>query len=215
MDQLSQKNKIWTWLAVVDLLILNLGVGYLLYKAQSPSSLSPTSITPPLVQNVDECGPDCQAYIDSKILKSTPKPTPIPTPTPRSAAASPRAKVRTTSYVPIPSSGSTALNDWTNLPGTDFYFNPANYPGLVEARFEANIHLTNGNGTAYVRLYDVTHSIGVQGSEAHSDLQVSTAVDSGWVNFWSGNNLIRVQAKSLTADTAVFDGGRLRITVEN
>jgi hypothetical protein len=117
--------------------------------------------------------------------------------------------------VTIPGSGTTMSNDWVNLAGTEFYFNPADYPGLVEVYFEANIRLYNGNGMAYVQLFNATSGVGVQGSDIQTNSQIDTVVTSGKVTFWAGKNLIRVQAKSLTADTAIFSSGRLRIVAEN
>jgi hypothetical protein len=126
-----------------------------------------------------------------------------------------KTKIRTVQYVTIPGSGSTSANVWTNLAGTEFYFDTADYPGLIEIYFEANMRLVNGNGRAYVQLYDATHGIGVQGSDVNTTSQTDTVITSGRVSFWAGKNLIRVQAKSLTADTAVYNSGRLRIVTEN
>jgi len=89
------------------------------------------------------------------------------------------------------------------------------YPGLKEIYFEANLKLFNGNGIAYARLYDSTHGIGVQGSEVQTSSQANTVVESGKLSFWGGKNLIKVQSRSLTADTAVYNSGRLRIVMEN
>ena len=115
----------------------------------------------------------------------------------------------------IPGNGSTVTNGWTVLSGTEFYFDLGDYPGLKEIYFEANLKLFNGNGIAYARLYDSTHGIGVQGSDVKTTLQTDSVATSGKVSFWAGKNLIRVQAMSLTADTAVYSSGRLRIVTEN
>ena len=73
----------------------------------------------------------------------------------------------------------------------------------------------NGSGLAFVRLYNETHGVGVQGSEVQTNQQKDAAVVSGQVSFYQGKNLIKVQAKSLTADTAIFTSGRLKIVTEN
>jgi hypothetical protein len=127
----------------------------------------------------------------------------------------PKAKTRQVSYLPLPGSGSTLKNDWDTLSGTDFYFDTKDYPGLVAIYFEANVRLFNANGTAFFRLYDSTHGIGVQGSDINTKSQTGDAVTSGQLSFWTGKNLIKVQAKSLTADTAIFTSGRLKIITEN
>lgn len=105
--------------------------------------------------------------------------------------------------------------NWVDVAGSDFYFNPADYPGLVAVYFEANMKLVTGSGRAYVRLYDSTHGIGVQGSEVVTQAGTDTLVESGQLNFWAGKNLIRVQIKSLTTESTVYNSGRLRIVTEN
>jgi len=193
-------------LVIINLVLLNLGLGWLFYKSQIPI---PKSQPISNIQYVDQCGIECQKYIDSKII--------IPTPTTLTKTVyqtTPKTKTRSVVYIPIPGSGFTTNNTWSDLAGTDFYFNKSDYPGIIDVAFEANIRLFNGNGTAYVQIFDVTHEVGVQGSDVSTSSQTSTAVVSGKVTFWSGKNLYRIQAKSLTADTAMFDGGRLKITLE-
>lgn len=196
---------------IFDLIFLHVIVGFLIYKFSILNSQSNSNV--PIINNkteyVDQCGQECQKYIDSKIV--------IPTPTTLTKTVyqtAPKTKTRSVVYVPIPGSGFTTNNVWTDLSGTDFYFNKSDYPGLIAVAFEANLRLFNGNGTAYVQIYDVTHGVGVQGSDVSTSSQASTAVISGSVTFWAGKNLYRIQAKSLTADTAMFDGGRLKITLE-
>lgn len=196
-------------LLTLNLILLDIGLGYLLYKSQIPIPKPQSIPNETTVQYVDQCGQECQKYIDSKIV--------IPTPTTLTKTVyqtAPKTKTRSVVYIPIPGSGFTTNNVWTDLSGTDFYFNKSDYPGLIEVAFEANIKLFNGNGTAYVQIFDVTHGVGVQGSDVSTNSQTSTAVISGSVSFWAGKNLYRVQAKSLTADTAMFDGGRLKLTLE-
>ena len=134
-----------------------------------------------------------------------------PTPTPRSISTK---KSRRTYYVPIPGSGSTLVTDWTSLSGTDFYLSKNDFPGLLEVYFEANIKLMNGNGKAFFRIYDTTHFIGVGGSQIETTSQTSVFVSSGKVFLWEGYNHYIVQAKTLTADTAVYESGKLKIITE-
>ena len=193
-------------LLLSDLFFLNYSV---FKKSPPPIPASPT----PVPSAPDICGPACQTYVDTKIVEfKASLPTPLPTP---KSSVDLKTKTRRISYLPIPGNGSTLANDWSGLSGTDFYFDTRDYPGLVSIYFEANIHLFNGNGIASARLFDVTHSVGVQGSELLTTNQADTAVESGQVSFYAGKNLVRVQAKSLTADTTVFTSGRLKIIVEN
>jgi hypothetical protein len=218
---------------VIDALAVNVGVGYLYYRFSTFSSKFSTNFqsqnlntqTAEIIptQIADTCGDKCRQYIDTKIAEAAgpsaqPKSTVTPAPSVKIvplAAPTAKPKVRSVQYVTIPGSGSATTNDWTNLGGTEFYFDKSDYPGLVSVYFESNMKLFNGNGMAYVQLFDATHGIGVQGSDVQTNSQTDTVVTSGQVTFWAGKNLIRVQAKSLTADTAVFSSGRLKVIVEN
>jgi len=196
-------------LVILDALAINAGLAYL-WQRKTPVASEPVVQT----QYIDTCGQECKAYIDSKAVveKSTPGPTPV---TKIVYQTAPKTKTRTTSYVTIPGSGSTTETAWTNVAGSEFYFNPADYPGLVSVYFEANMKLFNGSGLAYAQLFDVTHGIGVQGSEVSTKSGVDIVIESGMVSFWQGRNLIRVQIKSQTAESAEFNSGRLRILTEN
>jgi len=117
-------------------------------------------------------------------------------------------------YLPISGSMSQIAYDWVSVPGSKFNFNKANYTGLKEIKFESNMKLLNGNGMAFVRLFDLTHGVAVTKSQIQTDYQNDTVVTSEPINFMDGNNLIEVQIKSLTADSTVFNSGKLIITSE-
>ncbi len=192
----------WWHIVLIVIYVVNLAVlDYFVFLKKTP---------PSVVTNIIE-----QKIIPTSILTPTSVPVNTQTPTFTPAVSKPRPKIRNVSYLPISTSGSTQSNDWVSLAGTDFYFDTKDYLGLVEIYFETNIKLLNGNGIVFVRLYNDTHGVGVQGSEVQSNLQKDTAVISGKVSFYQGRNLIKVQAKSLTADTAIFTSGRLKIVTEN
>lgn len=214
---MSKEVKILLWiLGIVDVIGINVALGYLLLK----KPVIPVA-EPPTVQYVDQCGDSCKSYVDQAIQVKQAKQAPQAlqaSPTPATKIiyqTTPRAKVRSTTYVTLAGSGNTTATDWVNVGGSDFYFNPADYPGLVSVYFEANMKLMTGSGRAYVRLYDSMHGIGVQGSEVSTQAGTDTVVESGQVSFWAGKNLIRVQIKSLTTESAVYNSGRLRIVTEN
>ena len=72
--------------------------------------------------------------------------------------------------------------------------------------------MANANGTAYARLYDVTHNIAVNGSEVKiENKDTSTQVVSGALSFWAGKNQYRVQIKSLNSFEVTFGSGRVKI----
>jgi len=117
-------------------------------------------------------------------------------------------------YLSINGTLSQVAYDWTDVPASQFYFNKADYPGLKEIHFESNMKLFNGNGMAFVRLFDVTHGVAVTNSQVQTAYQNDTVVVSVPIGFMDGRNLIKVQIKSLTADSTVFNSGRLVITSE-
>jgi hypothetical protein len=215
------RNKIGIVFVGVNLLILNAFaiLAYLKFW-DIKKDLTTLALATPIASQTEsgvvssgECSSECLSYIDTKLteLSFSTKPSLSPTAEP---VASTKSKTKSTGYFTISGSGSTLNNTWTDVAGSDFYFDPAEHPGLIDVRFEANIKLVNGNGMAYARLFDVTHSIGVN-SEVSTNSQTSVLITSGNINFWSGRNQYRVQIKSLTADTAVYESGRLKITVEN
>ena len=150
-----------------------------------------------------------------------PSPTTFPspqvntTPTVTVIVESPSAISKTSkivSYITVPGSGNTDKNSWTDLPGTEFYLNTSDYPGLTDARLEANFRLLNGNGYAFLRLFDTTVGIEVWGSEVKTNSQSFTVVASDKLTLRPGNHLYRIQAKSLTADTTIYNSGRIKLT---
>lgn len=211
------KDKLSKVLLIVNLIILDGVVGVLIYRTifsapqKVTQNLNLSGETPKI--NVEEgCNNECRGYIDQKLssqVSVTPTATPkVPTPTAKT-------KVKSVSYVPIPGAGSTLATDWTALAGTDFYLGKADFPGLTEVYFEANVKLLNGNGAAFVRVFDVIHGIAVVGSEVQTSNQTSTFLSSGKISLWEGFNHYQVQAKSLTADTTVYESGRLKMVSEN
>lgn len=199
--------KIGWVLLLTDLVLMNVAVGWIIWSRQKPKEVT--------VATQNSCLAECQAVVDQKIAA-------IPTPSCNCPVLSPImaksvqvTKKRSTVYVPVNGSGSVLATKWTDIAGTEFYFNPDDYPGLKEAYFESNMKLLNGNGTAFIRLFDSTAGIEVWGSEVTTSSQASGSVVSGKMTLRGGNHLYKVQAKSLTADTTVFNGGRIKLVVEN
>lgn len=218
-------NKIFKIILVLDLVGVNVAVGYAIYKSQGPNPKIQTISNDQIpnvqtrIEYVDKCGDECMTVIKNQITSLQIKDQKIVVVTPplrlKASEGQASKKTRSEEILTIPGSGSTTANGWTDIPGTEFYFDGRDWPGIVEVYFEANMRLVNGNGLAYVRLFDVTHGIGVTGSENNTSSQSDVWTKSQKSSFWAGKNLIRVQAKSLTADTAVYTQGRLRIVVEN
>jgi hypothetical protein len=153
-------------------------------------------------------------YISPSIVPTLFSPSPSPSPK-ITSITTPDKKSRNTTIIPIPGTASTDKNFWQDLNGTEFNLNTADYPNLKEAYLEVNFKLFNGNGIAFVRLFDITAGIEVWGSEVKTSSQTFTAVSSEKLTLREGNHLYRIQAKSLTADTVVYNSGRIKIIVEN
>ena len=199
---------------VVNLLLLNIGLAFLWRNSGQPNPLTSSEGSSSSYQELETKVNQLENRLAQ--IQNTPTVeadattvTPLPPPKQQVSRTS-----KTTSYMPIPGSGSILSYDWINLSGTEFYFNPADFPGFTDVRFEANMQLFNGNGLAFLRLFDVTNGIEIWGSQIQTDSQNSTVVVSDSVQFRPGNNLVVVQAKSLTADTTVFNSGRLKINIK-
>ena len=165
---------------------------------------------------LDSCGTVCQQTIDEKISqamatvsgKEAIKETKVVEKAPKETS---QAKVI---YIPLGGSGSTASTSWADVGNAEVYFDLNDYPNFSEARFEGFIKVKNGNGKAFARLYDVTHSIGVQGSDIETSNENFTMVESGTLSFWRGKNLYRIQIKSLNGYEAAVDSGRIKIILK-
>ena len=140
----------------------------------------------------------------------TPSPTPLRSPSSVGQAPTPIPQ-KVTSYVPFSGSFSTTNTDWTDVPGTSAYVDlKNNYNESAYVTFEASLKANPGS-TTYARLFDATHGFGVVGSEINTASTSSTLVSSGKLNLWSGNNLYKVQIKSLNSFNVTFDSGRIKL----
>jgi len=163
------------------------------------------------------CGSNCQQLIDEKISqamatlsgKETAKETQTTEKTTTQKTSQPQVI-----YIPLGGGGATTSRDWVDVGSAEVYLDVNDYPNLDKAYFEGFIKVKYGNGKAFARLYDVTHSIGVQGSDIDSASENFTLVESGSLNFWQGKNLYRVQIKSLNGYEASIDSGRIKIILK-
>ena len=194
----------------IDLIIVNVFLYRLWNKTNSINLESQTN---------EQCPSNCNEIINTLVNEKIDKISPIvtiPTSTPTAATIKKIIpKKRSIQYIPIPGSGNTLENKWVDLAGTEFYISTDDYPNLIEAYFEANMRLINGNGLAYLRLFDITAGVEVWGSEISTNSQNFTSVSSGKLTIRNGTHLYRVQAKSLTADTTVFNSGKIKVILEN
>lgn len=117
-------------------------------------------------------------------------------------------------YIPLGGNGSTTNRDWTDIKAAEVHLDLGDYSSIKEVTWEAFLKVKDGNGQVLARLLDVTHSIGVPGSEISTNTEVSTQARSNSLTIWSGRNLYRVQIKSLTGYEATIDSGRIKVTLE-
>lgn len=194
--------------------LILIGVVVWLFAYQKPRELI-TQTTP---QYIDQCGESCKKQIMDNItvalstVSATPKETvktvtitPLPVVTAKAKAQ--------TAYIPIAGPLSSTSKDWYDLAGTEFYLNfNTDYGKSAYANWDASLKIKDGNGTVYARIYDVTNKIAVNGSEILvSNKGDLTQVISSGLSFWAGNNLYRVQLKSLNGFEVTFGSGRIKI----
>jgi hypothetical protein len=176
----------------------------------TPSQIEPSAEagllpSPPVSASEEEL----KAYIDSVIASlPTTAPAPATTTAPAVSSSSPQ-----TSFVPMGSSTTTTSTDWIDVPGSEVYIDLANdYKTDAYITFSASLKVAHGNGQAYARLYDATNKIAVIGSELTTiNNATATQVTSGKLNFWSGNNLYKVQIKSLNSFEVTYASGKIKI----
>jgi hypothetical protein len=114
-------------------------------------------------------------------------------------------------YIPITTARSTAIMDWTDANPSDFYFDLVDFPGAKSVRWEVYLQAVNGSGKVFARLYDVTNKRGVDYSELATESNTSVFLRSSDLKIWRGNNLYRVQLKSVNGTEAVLAQARLKI----
>lgn len=167
-------------------------------------------------RNFTDCGPDCQDKISKIVASSVATLSGIPE---KEVVAEKETKVAETNktkqvvYIPLGGSFSTNSIGWVDAKNTEVWldFN-GDYGQKANATWEASLKVDNSNGQAFARLYDVTHAIGVVGSEISTTNNASfNLATSGNLSLWRGRNLYRVQIKSLNSFTVFYDSGRIKI----
>jgi hypothetical protein len=155
----------------------------------------------------DNCGPSCQAAIKAQVSQavatlSSSRSTITPVTTKKSVQ---------TTYIPLAGSATTTNTDWTDASGTDVNIDVANdYGANTYITWDATLK-TNGSGTAFARLFDVTHGIAVPGSEIGVSSGSYTQATSSQLQLWQGKNIYRVQVKSLDSNEITFGSGRIKV----
>lgn len=197
---------------VASVVVLSIVLLFLFRRVYKIETFLATLKNETLIQKVDVCGEDCKKEVSDIVSKaiSTVSGT-TKTIIQKETATEPSSKK--TAYIPLSGPITTTSTSWVDAAGTDVYIDLANdYSKNVYVSWEGFLQITNGNGTAYARLYDATHGIAVNGSEISTQSGTSTQVASGSLSLWAGRNLYRVQLKSLNSFVATFASGRIKIS---
>lgn len=155
------------------------------------------------------------ANLDVASPTLTPIPEPssseAPAPTPKVIVVTPKPEKRYT-YLNLNGNVTTTATDWTDITSTDVLIDLANeYGEDAYVDWDAGVSVGSVDSKVFVRLYDATHFIGVNGSELISNSTTTERVASGRLYLWKGQNTYRVQIKSLNGIAATFTGGRIKI----
>ncbi len=202
-------------LVFLDIGYLNQQQKLLSTETESISQTAPVSLSSSPSSSIvsGSCEDTCQQLIDEKISQAiatlSGKETAKETKTTTQKVNQPQVL-----YIPLGGGGATTSRDWADVGSAEVYLDVNDYPNLDKAYFEGFIRIKYGNGKAFARLYDATHSIGVQGGEIETANENYTLVESGSLNFWQGKNLYRVQIKSLNGYEASIDSGRIKLILK-
>jgi hypothetical protein len=190
---------------------LEFRTGATITPTPTPASLTPVVSSP---EESGGCLESCQEYIDQKIAEELAKlPTPVTTTETVIQTIQPTPSSKVT-YISLGGSSSTSATGWTDIPGSDFYFDLSDYPTATGVRWEISLRSFLAGNMVYARLYDVTNSRAVDFSELTSTSGTSELKRSVDLAIWRGNNLYRIQGKSSTGTPAYLDSPRLKITLE-
>lgn len=185
-------------------------------ESGTPISTASPSISPP---SSGSCNKECQAYIDSKVNQAKSEivnsiqtqlnknqPISLQTTTTNSSTNQPKEV-----YIPFGSGGSTQSTSWTDASGTEITFSPDNYPGAKSFYFQASLVSDAPDRQSYARVYDITNSNPVVGSEISFAGLTSTFKESGAMNFQSGVAKLRVQIHGLNGNIATVQNPRIKV----
>lgn len=124
-----------------------------------------------------------------------------------------QAKSKSTDVIPLDGTSTATSTDWVTLEGTAVYVDVENdYGKDAYITWSASLKVAHGNGQAFARLYDATHNIAVDGSELttvnNADFQTK---ESSALPLWRGNNLYKVQVKSLNSFEITYSSGKIKV----
>ena len=118
-----------------------------------------------------------------------------------------------TDYIPMGATATTTSVDWIDVDESAVYLNiDDDYGNNAIISWEVSLKVAHGNGKAFARIYDETNKIAVDFSEVSTENNADfMRVSSGNLPFWKGNNLYKVQIKSLNSFEVTYSGGKVII----
>ena len=184
-------------------------------QISNESNLTPINLSDNATEIITkECGLECLKLIEASISAVNKKIDQIQSSIPKTTSQTTATTSQTqpkVGYLNFGVNGSTISTNWTDLAGSDFIFDAANFPGAKAFYFEANLTSDATDRDTFARIFDVTHSVGVQGSDLKYRGLTSTFIESGSLTFLSGKLTLRVQIHSLNGNLATIDNPRIRI----
>jgi len=163
--------------------------------------------------SLDSCGEECKKKIEEEVSKAIATISASAKTSPATSTTTSTTK-KSTDYITLNGPVATTSTQWIDIPGVEVYIDLAGDYGKASfASWEGTLKVAYGNGQAFARLFDVTNGRAVDGSEisttGNSDYKLVT---SGNISLWAGNNLYRLQLKSLNSFEVTFFTGRIKIT---
>lgn len=114
-------------------------------------------------------------------------------------------------YIPVGNAGPVGDRNYYDISGTEVSVNASDYPGFTSMQLEVNMKLSEAVGTGYARLYNVTDSSAVSGSETSVTSAQYSVVSSSGFKPSSGKKTYRLQLKSSEGKDLYAQNARLRV----
>jgi len=182
----------------------------IIQRFETITNQSPVQTPVPAI-NPNVCPQGCLSQINQVLASIKPVAAGQASPTPISNSSLQTSSQIKEYYIPF-GSGSGSSADWQDVPGLLANVDSAAYGTIKSVKFEASLHVPNGNQTASVRLYNATDNHPVWNSDLNfSGNSSSVLLISANVNLNSGNKQYKVQMKTQLQYEAVLDQSRLHM----
>lgn len=189
---------ILTLLLVVNVTVINLFVLRSKSVANEQISIVTTNNS-----DVPLCDDACQKSIANDVLSQFP--------TPMEKVHSPDAMVvKQKEYILPIGSGSTHATEWQDIPGAEITIDSSNYKPIKKVIFEAYVSIPTSNGTAFVKLFNVTDKREVWFSEVSMETNATTRKEAP-IQIEPGEKTYRVMMKTTMGYEAILHNARIRI----